>query len=254
MWFERRTALITGGGRGIGRSIALALSQAGLKQLVIVGRTQSELEHVAQEVGGHALVVDLARSADVERMVGDVRTRFERIDILINCAGVAESAPLHRTSDEMFELMMAVNVRAPFLLSRAFVPGMVKAGWGRVVNIASNAGLTGYAYTSAYCASKHALVGLTRSIAQEIAPSNVSVNAICPGFVETGMTETTIDRIVKKTGRSTAEAREELAAMNPQRRLIQASEIAHLVVSLMPDEARGIHGQAIALDGGQVMK
>lgn len=247
-----RTALVTGGGRGIGRAIALALAEAG-HRVVVTGRTQRELDAVAEETGGLAVIVDLADRAAIARAVEEIGERAGHVDILINNAGVAESAPLGRSSDELWDRAFAINTTAVFLLSRAFVPAMVKAGWGRVVNVASNAGLTGYAYTAAYCASKHAVIGLTRAIALEVASAGVTVNAVCPGWVDTQMTAESIARIAQKTGRSEREARASLEAMSPQRRLMTVDEVAHAVLSLLPDAARGIHGQAIVVDGGQVL-
>jgi NAD(P)-dependent dehydrogenase (short-subunit alcohol dehydrogenase family) len=175
------------------------------------------------------------------------------VDVLVNNAGAAESAPLERTSDELWDRMMAVNAGGAFALCRALIPRMIAAGWGRVINVASNAGLTGYAYTAAYCASKHAVVGLTRAIAIEVARTPVTVNAVCPGWVDTRLLDDSVARIVEKTGRSAAEARRSLEAMSPQRRLVEPGEVAHVVASLCADEARSVHGQAIAIDGGQVM-
>ncbi len=175
------------------------------------------------------------------------------VDILVNNAGAAESAPLDRTTDELWDRMLAVNAGGPFALCRALVPPMIARGWGRVVNVASNAGLTGYAYSTAYCASKHALVGMTRAIAMEVARTPVTVNAVCPGWVSTQLVDETIERIVEKTGRTAAEARRSLEAMSPQRRLVEADEVAHVVAMLCAEGARSVHGQAIAVDGGQVM-
>jgi NAD(P)-dependent dehydrogenase (short-subunit alcohol dehydrogenase family) len=148
---------------------------------------------------------------------------------------------------------MEVNVTSAFVLTRALVPGMIQRGWGRVVNVASNAGRVGYAYTAAYCASKHALIGLTRALAAEIPRSGVTVNAVCPGWVESKMSAEAAARISDKTGRSSADATNALASMSPQKRLLETSEVAHLVHALCAHEARGIHGQAIPIDGGQVM-
>ena len=245
-----KTALVTGGGRGIGRAIAERLASAGAK-VFVCGRTAADLEVVAGAIGGEARVVDLLDRAATARLAQALLERHGRIDVLVNNAGIAESAPLAATTDEAFDRTMALNVTAPFVLARALVPAMVTAGWGRVVNVASNAGLVGYAYTAAYCASKHALVGLTRALAVELATTGVTVNAVCPGFVDTELTAVAVRRIQGKTGRSEEDARRALAAMSPQKRLMTADEVAHAVMSLIPHEARGITGQSLAIDGGQ---
>jgi NAD(P)-dependent dehydrogenase (short-subunit alcohol dehydrogenase family) len=183
-----------------------------------------------------------------------VREALGDVSILVQNAGIAESATLEATTDELWDRTMAVNATACFRMARALVPAMVKSGWGRVVNVASTAGLVGFAYTSAYVASKHALVGLTRALAAELARTGVTVNAVCPGFLDTEMTARTIENIVKKTGRTPEQARVELGAMSPQRRLIGTDEVAHVVAMLCADAAKGINGQAIPIDGGQVMR
>ena len=245
-----KTALVTGGGRGIGRAIALGLARAGAR-IVVTGRTTSELTAVADETGGLARTLDLADRGAITGFATSLLAEVGRVDVLINNAGIAESASIAETTDELYDRTMAVNVTAPFALTRALLPPMLAAGWGRIVAVASNAGLTGYAYSTAYCASKHAIVGLTRALAMEIATSGVTVNAVCPGWVDTKMTDVSIARIAERTGRSPEDAKRALTNMSPQRRLIAPDEIAHAVLSLMPHEARGIHGQAIAIDGGQ---
>lgn len=249
MSLSGRRALVTGGGRGIGRAIAQRLAADGA-HVVVAGRTTTEVEQAARDVGGTPLVLDVTDRAAIAGLHDEIGT----IDVLVNNAGIAGSAPVDRTTDDAWDQMLAVNVTSAFLLSRALVPPMVKAGWGRVVNVASNAGLTGYAYTVAYCASKHAMVGLTRALAIEVARSGVTVNAVCPGWVDTRMTEEAVARIAKKTGRSAEEAKRSLEGMSPQGRLVSPEEVAHAVASLCAEAARAIHGQAIVVDGGQVMK
>jgi NAD(P)-dependent dehydrogenase (short-subunit alcohol dehydrogenase family) len=247
-----KVALVTGASRGIGAAVARRLAREGLK-VIVTGRARAELDQVAREVNGHAVSVDVTDSSALARAVADAEQVVGPVDVLVNNAGVADSAPLSKVTDEIWTRAFAVNVTPVFVLSRALVPSMVQRGWGRVINVASNAGLTGYAYTSAYCASKHAVVGLTRALAAEFARTPVTINAICPGFVETDMTRDAIARIVATTGRSEADARKALESQSPQRRLMTPDEVAHAVFALVPHEARGIHGQAIAIDGGQVM-
>jgi NAD(P)-dependent dehydrogenase (short-subunit alcohol dehydrogenase family) len=248
-----RVALVTGGGKGVGAAIAHALAGGGMK-VALMGRDRVALERTAKACGGLVVVADVTDAAAIDRGLGEVRDALGSIDVLVHNAGIAPSAPLKGTTDEAWELTMAVNVTAAFRLSRALVPAMVDAGWGRIVNVASVAGLTGFAYTSAYCASKHALVGLTRALAAELARTRVTVNAVCPGFLETEMTERTVANISAKTGRSREDARRALEEVSPQRRLFQVEEVAHVVSMLCAEDARGIHGQAISVCGGQVMR
>ncbi len=246
-----KTVLVTGGGRGIGRAIAERFHREGAT-LLVTGRTADSTAEVVSATGATPFTVDFADRADVEQFARKLLDHHA-VDVVINNAGIAESAPVHKTDDAMFDRIMQVNVHAPFALIRALLPSMIGRGFGRIVNVASNAGRSGYAYTSAYCASKHALVGLTRAVAAEVAKTKVTVNAVCPGWVRTDMSREAISRIADKTKRSADEAESELANMSPQRRLIEPSEVAHLCFSLCAEEARGIHGQAIVLDGGQLM-
>lgn len=249
MGLKGKTALVTGGGRGIGEAIARRLAADGA-DVIVCGRSEEALEKVAQAIGGKALVVDLMDRKATDAFV----LKVGAIDILVNNAGIAESAPLHRCDDDMWDRMMELNATASFRLVRAFVPGMIENGFGRVINIASNAGVSGYAYTAAYCASKHAMVGFTRGLAMDLARTPVTINAVCPGWVDTDMVAEAVERIAGKTGRDENEARDSLAKMTPQGRIIEPSEVAHLVASLCPHEARGIHGQTLVLDGGQILK
>jgi NAD(P)-dependent dehydrogenase (short-subunit alcohol dehydrogenase family) len=247
-----KLALVTGGGRGIGLAVALRLARDGAK-VIVTGRTREDLERTAEAVHGHALVCDLADRASTDAMVASAKA-IGRVDILVNNAGIAESAPLAKTDDEMWDRIVELNATAPFRLTRAFAPAMVEAGWGRIITIASNAGLTGYGYTSAYCAAKHAAVGLTRALAVDLGRTGVTINAVCPGWVATRMADEAISRIAARTGRSAAEARGELEKMSPQRRLVEPEEVAASVGMLCTESARGIHGQTIVIDGGQVLK
>ena len=247
-----RVALVTGGGKGLGAEIARRLAESGAR-VAVVGRDEAALARVAAEIAGLAVTADVTDAASVGRALARVREELGPISILVQNAGIALSSPLATTTDADWERVMSVNVTAIFRIARAVIPEMAKSGWGRVVHVASNAGLTGYAYTSAYCASKHALVGLTRALAAEVARRGVTVNAVCPGFLETEMTERTIETIVTKTGRSQEEARAALEQLSPQKRLFDVREVAHVVAMLCGDDARGVNGQAIPIDGGQVM-
>jgi NAD(P)-dependent dehydrogenase (short-subunit alcohol dehydrogenase family) len=244
-----KRALITGGGRGIGAAIARALAGAGA-HVVVCGRTRASIDDVARELGGTALELDLMDRKATDRVLLDVG----RVDVLVNNAGAAESAALEKTTDELWDRIMELDATAPFRVARAVVPGMVRAGWGRVINIASNAGVSGYGYTAAYCAAKHAMVGLTRALAIDLARTGVTINALCPGWVETQMSGEAVARIAAKTGRSMEEAHASLANMSPQRRMIEPTEVAHAALMLCAHEARGIHGQALVIDGGAVLK
>jgi len=242
-------ALVTGGGRGIGAACARALARAGAS-VVVCGRSRGELDAIAGELGGEAIACDLGDRAATDRMLGALGT----IDILVNNAGIAESASLEKTTDALWDRIVELDATAPFRIARALVPAMIAAKWGRVVNIASNAGVSGYGYTAAYCAAKHAMVGMTRALAIDLARTGVTINALCPGWVHTRMSDEAVARIAQKTARTVDEARAQLEAMSPQRRMIEPDEVAHAVVMLCADAARGIHGQAIVIDGGAILK
>ncbi|MEO8841301.1 MAG: SDR family NAD(P)-dependent oxidoreductase [Kofleriaceae bacterium] len=244
-----KRALVTGGGRGIGAACARELAAAGA-HVVVCGRSAADLETVAASIHGEAIVVDLLDRAAADRFTAAVG----QIDVLVNNAGAAESAALDKTTDAIWDRIMELDATSPFRVTRALVPGMIQAGWGRVINIASNAGVSGYAYTAAYCAAKHAMVGFTRALAIDLARTNVTINAICPGWVETALADEAVARIAEKTGRSLVEAKKTLEVMSPQRRMIKPDEVAHAVAMLCADGARGIHGQTLVIDGGAILK
>lgn len=256
MPLENRGAVVTGGGRGIGAATARALAGAGAR-VVVSARSAEQIEAVRDELtsAGHqawSIPCDVTDSDQVQILAARSRELVGPVQILVNNAGVAASAPLKDLTLEEWNRLLAVNATAPFLCTRAFMPGMLETGWGRVVNVASIAGKVGAPYISAYCASKHAVVGFTRAVAAEVAAKGVTVNAVCPGYVDTPMTDRSVANISAKTGMTTNEAREHLHATSPQGRLLEPEEVAYLIASLCEPLSMGINGQAIVLDGGMV--
>lgn len=254
---QGRVAVVTGGGRGLGRAIALALAKEGAR-VAPVARTFSEVEKVAREItqaGGEARPYrcDVSSPSSLASAFEAIERDLGAVDILVANAGIAPSVPFVKTSLDLWQRTLDVNLTGVFLSAQAVVPGMVARGWGRVIFIASTAAKKGYLYTSAYCAAKHGVLGLTRALALELAERGVTVNAICPGFVDTPMTENTIQIIAQKTGRSQEEAKRALEVLSPQKRLFAPEEVAYLTVTLCREEAKGITGQGIVLSGGEVM-
>jgi 3-hydroxybutyrate dehydrogenase len=250
MKLQGKRAVVTGAGRGIGTEIARQLAAEGC-HLVVAARTASEIEALAQELGNtHAQPCDVSQPDSIRALAAFAQERLGGVDILINNAGVSSSAPVKSLALEEWNRVIAINATGAFLCSQAFLPGMTASGWGRIITIASVASLGGGKYMGAYAASKHAVLGFTRCLAQETARSGVTANAICPGFVNTPMTQATIDNIVRTTGRTREQALEALTRSNPQGRLIEPEEIAHVVLFLCDPLACGINGQALVIDGG----
>ncbi|HEY0929534.1 MAG TPA: SDR family NAD(P)-dependent oxidoreductase [Gemmatimonas sp.] len=247
---QGRHALVTGAGRGIGAAIAERLAADGA-HVTLLGRSRAPLEAMAARLGDRAAGVvecDVTDSA----AVAEALFALPRVDVLVNNAGQAQSAPVNKTSDELWARMLAVNLSGPFFMTRAVLPGMIAAGWGRVVTVASTASLRGYPYVSAYVAAKHGVLGLTRALALEVATRGVTVNAVCPGFTDTDMLRESVDTIVARTGRSESEARATLTALNPQGRLIAPADVANAVAWLCAPSADAITGVALPVSGGEV--
>lgn len=246
-------AVVTGAGSGIGRATAERLAEAGC-QVTLIGRHVARLNETADRIGDLAFAAT-ADVTDPDMLAAAIevgRDRFGPIDILVNNAGAATSAPFLKTDADDLRAMLALNLEAPAEAARLVLPGMLTRRWGRIVNVASTAGLKGYPYVSAYVAAKHGLVGLTRAMALEVAAKGVTVNAVCPGFTETELVAKSIESIIAKTGRSEEEARAALAASNPQGRLITPDEVATTIVWLCGDGASGVNGAAVPVAGGEL--
>ncbi len=253
----RQVALVTGGGRGIGEVIARALARKGMR-VAVVARTVSDIERVAaaiREEGGQALsvVCDVTRPDAIAAAVAEVQRAFGPITVLVNNAGAADSHKFLGHPDALWHRMIDANLNSVYYVTKAVVPMMVEARWGRIINIASIASKIGGKYVVAYTASKHGVLGLTRALAVELVAYNITVNAICPGYVDTPMTDRAITNIAARTRMSEVEVRATLEKLSLQNRLITPEEVAHVALMLVDDEARGITGQAINVDGGAVM-
>ena len=259
MKLANRLAFITGGGRGIGRAIAIAFAREGAA-VAVAARTLKQVRAVAKEITEEFGVEGLPLKCDV-RNSGSVRDAFDNFrlhfgrgpDIVVNNAGVARSSLFVNTDEQFWVDHLDTNLGGTFRCTHAALPEMIERGWGRIINIASIAGKTGAPYVSAYAASKHGVLGLTRSLALEVATQGITVNAICPGYVDTEMTSRGIENIVAKTGKSARQALKMLEGMSPQNRLVTAEEVAALAVLLASEDGRGINGQAINVDGGTVL-
>lgn len=249
-----RNIFITGGGSGIGLAIAKTFARSPDNFVTISGRRADVLEAA---VTGHsnmaATTLDITDEASVSDTFAKLAANSQQPDILINCAGSALTAPFLKTDPDTWQAMLDVNLTGAFLVTKAALPAMKAAGKGRIISVASTAGLKGYAYTAAYTAAKHGVIGMTRALALELANTGITANAVCPGFTNTEIVAQSINNIVEKTGRSPEEALAELTRHNPQNRLIEPEEVADTVLWLASDGAQSITGQAIAVAGGEIM-
>ena len=252
-----RHAVVTGAARGIGAAVARALAAQGAR-LTLMGRHSETLLALAGELVRHgapheAVAVDVTDAAAIARAFAQAHDRIGPVAILVNNAGQAESAPFARTTLDMWQRMLAVNLTGTFLCAQAALAGMTELGWGRVVNIASTAGLKGYPYVTAYAAAKHGVIGMTRSLALEVAARGITVNAVCPGYTETDLLKESIANAAARSGRSEEEVRTRLAAANPQGRMVRPVEVADSVLWLCSPGSSAVNGQALSVCGGEVM-
>lgn len=257
MRLKDKVAVVTGGGRGIGRAIALAFAEEGA-DVVVTARTASELDSVAAEIQrlgrkGVALTVDLSQREAIQACVDNIAAEFAAVDILVNNAGIGgaqDPNPVAQYNDDFWDLSLFVNLTAPYLLMKAFLPKMIEQNWGRIINIASTAAKRGALNRSAYSVSKHGLIGLTRSAALEVVTHGVTVNAICPGPIRTAMLTRLLQYRADLQGITLEEVEQ---SVNPMKRLLEPEEVAEMAVYLASETAGGVTGQALNIDGGSVM-
>ena len=257
MMLKNKVAVVTGGGRGIGKAIALAFAGEGA-DVVVTARTESEIEKVTEDIKaleckGIPVVADLSKKENIQSLVDQIFAQFSTIDILVNNAGIGSGQNprlVEEYDDEFWEQTLLLNLTVPYLLTKAFLPRMVEQKWGRIINISSVAGKIGFPFGAAYCASKHGLIGFTRTVALEVAIHGVTVNAICPGPIRTSMLEKRIQFNSENEGISIEEVEK---SFNPIQRLLEPREVAAIAVHLASDEAKSMTGQSINIDGGMVM-
>ncbi|MYF11591.1 MAG: SDR family NAD(P)-dependent oxidoreductase [Gammaproteobacteria bacterium] len=249
-WYQGKHAVVTGGGSGIGLAIARQLVDQGAK-VTVTGRSAQRLQAAASALGAAFQVADVTCREALRGAFAAAAQDQGTVDILVNNAGGADAAPFARMSDQHWDQALAVNLTGVFNCTKAVIGDMLERGSGRVVNVASTAGLVGYAYVAAYCAAKHGVIGLTRALAQEYARKGITINAVCPGYTDTDIVQRSLDRIIETTGRSREQALADLVQSNPKRRLVRPEEVADTVIWLCRQES--MNGQAIAVADGEVM-
>ena len=254
---EGKIVLITGAGGGIGRAIALAFATQG-SHVTVTGRTQATLDAVAEEIrrtGAEVFprISDVTQKTQIERLKHEISSRFGPVQVLVNNVGIAPAAGFLEMQDSLWEEVMRVNLTGTYNCCKVFLAEMLASKWGRIINIASTVAKVAYSHISAYVTSKHAVLGLTRALAVETAQFGVTVNAVCPGYVDTGLTRRNALLMAEKRGKPLDDSLKILASTSPQKRLIEPEEVAHLALMLASESARGITGQAINVDGGAVM-
>jgi 3-hydroxybutyrate dehydrogenase len=255
--FKKKEVLITGATGGIGQALAAEFARAGAT-VIISARSEDKLQTLAERLkreGGQALALccDVRERKQVDALANAINERVGTVQILINNAGIAPAASFLEMADSLWDDVVAVNLTGTYNCCKTFLPGMIESGWGRIINIASTVGKIAYSHVSAYTASKHGVLGLTRSLALETAKLGVTVNAICPGYVDTELTRKSAEVMAQKTGKNVTEILAFFAKSSPQNRLIAPEEVAGLALMLASENARGITGQAINVDGGAVM-
>ena len=248
-WLEGRHALVTGGGTGIGASAAAHLHAAGAK-VTLLGRRMEPLQQTAERIGGYAVSCDVTQPGQIAKAFEEARTLNGPIELLVVNAGIAESAPFHKMTRESWDRIIATNLTAAFDCAQAALPDLLKSENGRLVFVASVASLRGVPYAAHYAASKHGLLGLARSLAAEYAKTNLTVNAVCPGYVDTPMTDQSIARVSAITGRSEDDSRSAIVNMNASGRLVDPDGIASMILTLCLPQSRDINGAAVTIDGG----